>query len=1128
MNAPGGAFSRSETGPPAAGCGVGGRFPGPSTAESSAAALPGSAGRYPVTENLADALGRTTNSVRTVWFGGAPDPAYAPLATRTEYPFGTDGYRVSHDHNGTATVVSNGFGAGCEITRTVSAGVTHQTTRYHGGPTVTEKHWDGRWTRETRAESFTAQGCRVETVAVESSDAPALTNRVTTYDFLGREVSVSTPAFGGGWLVSATSYDGASSRALRLTRTGSPDTLYAYDALGNLRDTAVDVNGNGVIDYDGMDRISRSETAYTQSGADWWRETVSSVWNVTNSAQSLTSSRSRMRMTGLGTAASGLPGIPDGAVLTAESTEQTLPFNRYSQFTAGPLTRSQTWLAPASASRWDVRDTPESSFSAVQVSLAGHAVTNVSASCVTNSFTYDGFGRQTSATDGRGNTRVTLYNALGQVAATADYLGTPPLLAINHSLLTNLTSYAYDAAGRRISANDPLTNTVFTAYDSLGNVTAQWGATYPVAYEYDTAGRKIAMATTRDASLAITNHSSFLLHPSSFDRTTWLYDHATGLLTNKLYADGTGPSYTYTADGKLAARTWARGVTAAYSYDALGQLAGTGYSDATPDVSYAYDRLGRQVSAISSVATNTAAYCRLYQESETQNGVQLKRGFTENTGLLEAVALTDSEMDVDRWFYGDCEFLHIYNRDSCGRLSGVESLRPQDPSWQNYLWFSNGYLYEPGSDLVREVNGHGYQDEWMAEYMYIPDAVRTVSYEPRRDLIAAVSNSWDGTLVSAFDYVNDAAGRRTRRVDATQALPVTNVFGYNPRSEVTEALMGDDIYGYAYDPLGNRTVTTENTETTEYVVNNLNQYMNILCVPASLRLNDAGGEETQRRRGAETERQGAGGVGGLLAVTTVSAADPQPVIHFPNFDANGNVTEYVATNGTVAARYAYDAFGSTTAQSGPLAESFTHRFSTKPFDAETGLVMYQLRPYEPGLGRWLGRDPIEEKGGVGLYGFVGNDPVNRWDLLGQLCCHGKKYNMFTECCCGGTVRSRKAVGTNVKVCTKYGRTVTVGDISTDLGGIIPEHRWIEMGNTSFGFWPVGIRFNDSYVDRPGKVCEEIMLSPCLYDIELFKAALLSFTSHYYPPYHEKINNCVVWVYVAVSYAKREAKTGCTQ
>jgi RHS repeat-associated protein len=128
--------------------------------------------------------------------------------------------------------------------------------------------------------------------------------------------------------------------------------------------------------------------------------------------------------------------------------------------------------------------------------------------------------------------------------------------------------------------------------------------------------------------------------------------------------------------------------------------------------------------------------------------------------------------------------------------------------------------------------------------------------------------------------------------------------------------------------------------------------------------------------------QGAGGVGGLLAVTTVSAADPQPVIHFPMFDANGNVTEYVATNGTVKAHYEYSPFGATVAQSGDMADAFTHRFSTKPFDAETGLVMYQLRPYEPGLGRWITRDPIGEEGGILLYGFIINQAVNYVDRLG--------------------------------------------------------------------------------------------------------------------------------------------------
>lgn len=35
-----------------------------------------------------------------------------------------------------------------------------------------------------------------------------------------------------------------------------------------------------------------------------------------------------------------------------------------------------------------------------------------------------------------------------------------------------------------------------------------------------------------------------------------------------------------------------------------------------------------------------------------------------------------------------------------------------------------------------------------------------------------------------------------------------------------------------------------------------------------------------------------------------------------------------------------------------------------------------------GRGIWPSRDPIEENGGINLYRFVGNQPINRWDRLG--------------------------------------------------------------------------------------------------------------------------------------------------
>ena len=38
--------------------------------------------------------------------------------------------------------------------------------------------------------------------------------------------------------------------------------------------------------------------------------------------------------------------------------------------------------------------------------------------------------------------------------------------------------------------------------------------------------------------------------------------------------------------------------------------------------------------------------------------------------------------------------------------------------------------------------------------------------------------------------------------------------------------------------------------------------------------------------------------------------------------------------------------------------------------------------YHPGLGRFISRDPIAERGGDNLYAFVRNDPVDGWDVLG--------------------------------------------------------------------------------------------------------------------------------------------------
>jgi RHS repeat-associated protein len=90
----------------------------------------------------------------------------------------------------------------------------------------------------------------------------------------------------------------------------------------------------------------------------------------------------------------------------------------------------------------------------------------------------------------------------------------------------------------------------------------------------------------------------------------------------------------------------------------------------------------------------------------------------------------------------------------------------------------------------------------------------------------------------------------------------------------------------------------------------------------------------------------------------------------------------VYTNGLLAAKYLYDPFGNTLAQYGLLASINNYRFSSKEWNANDGLYYYLYRFYDPNLQRWPNRDPIQELGGLNLYQYVGNNPINFYDPYG--------------------------------------------------------------------------------------------------------------------------------------------------
>ena len=113
----------------------------------------------------------------------------------------------------------------------------------------------------------------------------------------------------------------------------------------------------------------------------------------------------------------------------------------------------------------------------------------------------------------------------------------------------------------------------------------------------------------------------------------------------------------------------------------------------------------------------------------------------------------------------------------------------------------------------------------------------------------------------------------------------------------------------------------------------------------------------------------------------VSRSTPGGGTVFYAFDERCNVAQRTGGSGAVTSTDLYDAFGKKRA--GPADVVGFGGQAGYYTEAETGLVLCTNRHYNPQTGRFLTRDPIGYGGGVNLYGYVGNNPVNAMDPSGD-------------------------------------------------------------------------------------------------------------------------------------------------
>lgn len=582
-----------------------------------------------------------------------------------------------------------------------------------------------------------------------------------------------------------------------------------------------------------------------------------------------------------------------------------------------------------------------------------------------------------------------------------------------------ITTFKYDYLGRNTEIVLPDNTKQFIEYDKFNNILKKWGSQiYPVKYKYNEYNDIIEMCTYRNFSDENWEGSR--------EKTTWIYDENTQYLIEKNYADGSKEKYFYTKGGKIERKVNVRGMTSRYEYDLSGNLIYV-YFDSDDGVNfnhYFYDQLGR----LSSVESNgISQYTYYYNEANKiyRENVKIRAndGFLErdiyrlydDVGRLISCNLKngeDSEQKLEYFYDGvnrinritvdeHQEFLYSFVPNSYGLISQISApfhdvineyeskkdiLLSKTNKWKDFGNRISSYHYETNS-LEQRISVKMGGDSFSGR-----EVINQWSY----DSFGQLSKEND-TLYSYDSIGNRKSLMRGENYIETYQVNSLNQYEkygnelypkYDKDGNLIENLMRDNsnIFSFNFD-LYNRIskLNSEkyiNTYSYDYrsrriiwdnkiiIYDGFNAIAEYDFSTKKLLKTYAWGLDLQ------AGLKGMGGVGALLSETNFLTQIPS--ISCPTYDGNGNISEYI--NNNILCHYEYDAFGRIINKVD--SSSYRYNFSTKAFDSKTGLLCYGYRDYDAYIGRFIQRDPSSEDGGLNLYCFSANSPINNIDILG--------------------------------------------------------------------------------------------------------------------------------------------------